>query len=112
MLAASPRIVSLTPALDAAGREALLLSLVERSDSVVLVGAAHFGRKFPLPAEDPAAPRSVYIAGLPKDADEARVTAMLTETKQAASFVPILLIQLRRRLRDRTSFTVGAFPLR
>ena len=109
VLAASPRIVSLTPALDAAGREALLLSLVERSDSVVLVGAAHFGRKFPLPAEDPAAPRSVYIAGLPKDADEAKVTAMLTETKQATSFVPILSVRRLRDLQKSRAFTGHVF---
>ena len=67
VIASSPRIVTLAPGLDAAAREALLLSLAARSDSVLVAASgAHFKRRYPLPAEDPAAVLSVYIAGVPK----------------------------------------------
>ena len=67
VIAASPRIVTLAPGLDAAAREALLLSLAARSDSVLVAASgAHFKRRYPLPAEDPAAAHSVYIAGMRK----------------------------------------------
>ena len=71
----------------AAARLALLLSLAEESDSVVVAGESRLKRRYPLPAEDPAAARSVYLAGLPKDADEEAVKELLAQAKQAASFL-------------------------
>ena len=60
VLANSPRVITLTPALDLEARTALLLSVAQQSDSVVIVGETRFKRRYPLPAEDPAAPRSVH----------------------------------------------------
>ena len=70
---------------------------------------AHFKRRYPLPAEDPAATHSVYIAGMPKDADEAKVTAMLTEAKQAHTFVPIVSVRRLRDLQKTRAFTGHVF---
>ena len=110
VIAGSPRIVTLAPGLDAAAREALLLSLAARSDSVVVAASgAHFKRRYPLPAKDPAAAHSVYIAGMPKDADEAKVTAMLTEAKQAHTYVPIVAVRRLRDLQKSRAFTGHVF---
>ena len=110
VIAGSPRIVTLAPGLDAAAREALLLSLAARSDSVVVAASgAHFKRRYPLPTEDPAAAHSVYIAGMPKDADEAKVTAMLTEAKQAHTYVPIVAVRRLRDLQKSRAFTGHVF---
>ena len=62
-----------------------------------------------LPAEDPAAVLSVYIAGMPKDADEAKVTAMLTEAKQAHTYVPIVSVRRLRDLQKTRAFTGHVF---
>ncbi len=96
-LAGSPRLVSMTPNMSIEERAALLLELVAESDTVKAVGEARLGRVWPLPLEDPAAVRSVYLSGTPKDADEPALRAMLSGSSWAREFEPIVSI---RRIRD------------
>ena len=102
-------MVSLTSGLDEAARLALLLSLAEESDSVVVAGESRLKRRYPLPAEDPAAARSVYLAGLPKDADEEAVKELLAQAKQAASYGPVLSVRRLRDLQKGRAFTGQVF---
>ena len=99
ILAGSPRVVSMTPTLATDQREDLMLALAGESDDVVVVGGGKrsLARKWPLPADDPAAERSAYLSGVPKTADEEELRAMLGGCSAAASFAPILAI---RRVRD------------
>lgn len=101
-LAASPRLVSMTPDLTVEARTALLLELVAESASlgsptVKKVGEDRLSRVHPLPLEDAAAPRSVYISGAPKDASEEILKAQLSGSSAAADFEPVVSV---RRLRD------------
>ena len=109
VLASSPRIVSMTPGLESEARLALLLSVAEDSDSVLIKDGSHFKRRYPLPAEDPAAPRSAYLAGLPKDADEEGVKRLLMKAKQAPEFEPILSVRRLRDLQKGREFTGHVF---
>jgi len=109
VLASSPRIVSMTPGLESEARLALLLSVAEESDSVLIKDGSHFKRRYPLPTDDPLAPRSVYLAGLPKDADEEGVKTLLMKMKQAPDFEPILSVRRLRDLQKGREFTGHVF---
>ena len=97
VLAGSPKVVSMTADLSPAERASLLLELASESDSVKVVGDAGLARVWPLPLADPAGPRSVYMSGVPKAADEASLRSMLETSSSAALFAPVVAI---RRLRD------------
>ena len=107
-LAGSPRIVSMTPGLNPEERASLLSEVVPESDSVLLVGD-RLKRKYPCPADDEVAPRSVYIAGLPKSSDDAELTALLLGSSKAEKFAPVLSIRRQRDLKKDRSFTGQAF---
>ena len=98
VLAGSPKIVSMTAGMDADGRATLLLALAPRSDSVVVSECGErIGRIYPLPSADPKAAHSVYISGLPKDADETMLRSILLKLNRSDEFAPLLSF---RRLRD------------
>ena len=97
VLASSPRIVTMTPNASPAERAAVLLEVAAESDDVRVVAGDCVARVWPLPAEDPKAPVSVYLSGVEKALDEAKLRAKLEGCTAAPKFGPIVSI---RRLRD------------
>ena len=82
VLATFPRVLALTEAVAAADRPAELCRVAALSDTIVVVeggeGGGALRRRYPLPSADPAAPRSVWLQGFPREADEAEVTRLLS----------------------------------
>ena len=74
-LAAFPRIVGMLPDHTDEQRQAELLTAAALSDSVVVTGESHIKRLFPLPQDDPAADRSLFLSGFRKGVPEAEVRA-------------------------------------
>ena len=105
----SPRILTILPDLTAEERGEAICAAVSDSDTVVLVDGKKLKRKYPLPDEDPAASRSVYLNGLPKTADEAELTAVLTGSSKAANFLPVLGLRRLRDLKKDRAFTGQVF---
>ena len=93
-LAGFPRVVALLPDLSAEERAEALVAAAARSDTLRACDGGHIGRRFPLPADDPAADHSVFLEGLPPSADEAAVLEVL------AACVPDAAPASTRRLRD------------
>ena len=108
-LAGSPRILAMTPSLTPDQRVEELLALVAGSDSVVRVGD-RIKRLYALPEEDPAAMRSVYMAGLSKTADDEAIKAALMGSPKSALFAPVLSIRRQRDLKKDRSFNGQAWP--
>ncbi|KAL3907279.1 MAG: hypothetical protein SGPRY_010229 [Prymnesium sp.] len=108
-LAGSPRIVAMLPLLSEAERASLIAETVESGSDSVLVLGDRLKRKYPLPADDPLAPHSVYISGLPKTADEDEIRKLLLDSSRADKFAPILSIRRQRDLMKDRSFSGKAF---
>jgi len=107
-LAGSPRVLTLLEGMTEVQRAAAIGTIICESDSVVRAGE-RLMRRFPLPKADQAAPRSVYIAGLPKGADEEQLKTLMTGAKGADSFTPILSLRRLRDLQRDRSYTGQVF---
>lgn len=92
VLAAFPRIVSLTPDFSAAQREGALIEVAGQSDSIAAVGADRLKRVHPLPKDDAKAPRSAMLQGFPRGGvgeEEVRAAATAsTKLNQALGPAP------------------------
>ena len=97
-LAESPRIVKMLPERAAEERASLIVELVEaESDSLRVVDGIKLARIYPLPDDDEAAPRSVYLGGCAKWVGVEALKTALAGSSAASTFMPIVSI---RRLRD------------
>ena len=108
-LAAFPRIVGMLPDHTDEQRQAELLTAAALSDSVVVTGESHIKRLFPLPQDDPAADRSLFLSGFRKGVPEAEVRAAIAAHASAETFGPILSVRRLRDLRRDRSFSGLAF---
>ena len=108
-LAAFPRIVGMLPDQTDEQRQAELLTAAALSDSVVVTGESHIKRLFPLPQDDPAAERSLFLSGFRKGVPEAEVRAAIAAHASAEAFGQILSVRRLRDLRRDRSFSGLAF---
>jgi len=100
-LAGAPAIVNKLSQLSAAEREAAIIEVTRRSDSVRLTSDAEsdarIARIYPLPTADEAKHRSVYLSGVAKTLDEQAAIAMLHDAEGSEKWRPVVSV---RRLRD------------
>ena len=108
-LAAFPRIAGMLPDQTDEQRQAELLIAAALSDSVVVSGEGHIKRLFPLPQDDTAAERSLFLSGFRKGVPEAEVRAAIAAHASAEAFGPILSVRRLRDLRRDRSFSGLAF---
>ena len=104
-LADSPRIIKMLDPATAEERAALIAEVLEAESDTLKVVDGKITRLFPLPLEDEAAPRSVYISGAPKHLDGPALQAALAEGPSAASYLPIVSVHRLRDLQRDRSFS-------
>merc|ERR1719502_1143422 len=78
-------------------RVALIAELVGGESDSLRVVDTKLARVYPLPDDDEAAQRSVYLGGCSKQLDVAALQAALAGSTASSTFLPIVSI---RRLRD------------
>ena len=100
IIAESPRIVKMLADKEAVDARVAYIAEVltkEADSSVKILDGTKVARVYPLPADDPKAPHSVYMGGCAKNLSEEALTAALTACVAASTYAPIVSI---RRLRD------------
>jgi hypothetical protein len=76
-LASFPRVVMMTPGLTDEQRADELRAAAARSDVLCVCADGRIGRRYPLPADDAAADRSVFLGGLARGLGEERLRALI-----------------------------------
>jgi hypothetical protein len=97
-LAGFPRVAQLCPGLSESERAAELRLAAAKSDSVRACEDGRIGRRHPLPADDPAADRSVYLTGFPASTSEETVRSAVGGW---AGEAVVEQVRLLRDLKDR-----------
>ena len=105
-LAAFPKVVALTPALSPAERADALHAVAAKSDTVVPCeadGAKRIRRRYPLPSEDPSAPRMVWLQGFSRATGEEAIREM------AAKFGTVVSVRRLRELKKERLYNGQVF---
>jgi hypothetical protein len=98
-LAGFPRVAQLCAGLSESERAAELRLAAAKSDSVRACDDGRIGRRYPLPADDAAADRTVYLTNFPPSTSEETVKSAVGEWANGA--VPER-VRLLRDLKDRS----------